>query len=222
MSDVTPPRIPKSTWIVGAILALVALVFVASGGVPGFFIGIGLIALVSGLYAVVSGRKSWALLPTRKIASIVAAAGLVTVMVGGGLNGPRPADDAPHALETTAPIEAPATTPSAKPSASAKPTASASPMASAKPTASPKASEPPASTAPVPLVAKPEGPVQSVEPAPAPPAAAPAAPPPPPPAPSVYYKNCDAVRAAGAAPIYLGDPGYAKHLDRDNDGIGCE
>lgn len=38
----------------------------------------------------------------------------------------------------------------------------------------------------------------------------------------VYYKNCDAVRAAGAAPIHRGDPGYAKHLDRDGDGVGCE
>jgi hypothetical protein len=39
---------------------------------------------------------------------------------------------------------------------------------------------------------------------------------------SVYYKNCDAVRAAGKAPIHAGDPGYAKHLDRDGDGVGCE
>ncbi|RNL75440.1 excalibur calcium-binding domain-containing protein [Nocardioides marmorisolisilvae] len=39
---------------------------------------------------------------------------------------------------------------------------------------------------------------------------------------SVYYKNCDAVRAAGKAPIRRGDPGYARHLDRDGDGIGCE
>lgn len=38
---------------------------------------------------------------------------------------------------------------------------------------------------------------------------------------NVYYKNCDAVRAAGAAPIKRGDPGYAKHLDRDGDGQGC-
>ncbi|MFY2788076.1 excalibur calcium-binding domain-containing protein [Rhodococcus sp. MALMAid1271] len=36
------------------------------------------------------------------------------------------------------------------------------------------------------------------------------------------YKNCDAARAAGAAPVYRGDYGYGPHLDRDNDGIGCE
>jgi uncharacterized membrane-anchored protein YhcB (DUF1043 family) len=39
---------------------------------------------------------------------------------------------------------------------------------------------------------------------------------------SAYYQNCDAVRAAGAAPIRVGDPGYGGHLDRDGDGVGCE
>lgn len=39
---------------------------------------------------------------------------------------------------------------------------------------------------------------------------------------SVYFQNCDAARAAGAAPVREGDPGYAPHLDRDSDGIGCE
>lgn len=44
----------------------------------------------------------------------------------------------------------------------------------------------------------------------------------PTPAPSVSYANCAAVRAAGAAPIYRGQPGYGSHLDRDGDGVGCE
>jgi hypothetical protein len=39
---------------------------------------------------------------------------------------------------------------------------------------------------------------------------------------AIYYANCTAVRAAGAAPIHRGDPGYASKLDRDGDGIGCE
>lgn len=38
----------------------------------------------------------------------------------------------------------------------------------------------------------------------------------------VYYANCAAARAAGAAPVRIGDPGYARHLDRDGDGVGCE
>jgi hypothetical protein len=48
----------------------------------------------------------------------------------------------------------------------------------------------------------------------------------PPPAPkptaSVYYANCTAARAAGAAPVYRGEAGYRAALDRDNDGVGCE
>ncbi|MCT1640916.1 excalibur calcium-binding domain-containing protein [Dietzia cinnamea] len=39
---------------------------------------------------------------------------------------------------------------------------------------------------------------------------------------SAYYPNCSAARAAGAAPLYRGQPGYAAKLDRDNDGVACE
>lgn len=39
---------------------------------------------------------------------------------------------------------------------------------------------------------------------------------------SVAFRNCKAARAAGAAPVRIGDPGYGTHLDRDGDGIGCE
>ncbi|MBB5235939.1 thermonuclease family protein [Deinococcus budaensis] len=39
---------------------------------------------------------------------------------------------------------------------------------------------------------------------------------------SILYKTCSAARAAGAALVKVGQPGYGKHLDRDNDGIGCE
>lgn len=76
--------------------------------------------------------------------------------------------------------------------------------------------------APDPVVApEPEpAPVVVPDPAPAPPPA-PAPQPEPEPAP-VFYKNCDAVRAAGAAPIYEGQPGYSRKLDRDGDGVGCE
>lgn len=39
---------------------------------------------------------------------------------------------------------------------------------------------------------------------------------------TAYYPNCSAARAAGAAPVRRGDPGYSSRLDRDNDGVGCE
>jgi hypothetical protein len=54
------------------------------------------------------------------------------------------------------------------------------------------------------------------------PAPAPAPQPGPAPAPSVSFANCAAARAAGAAPVHRGDPGYTSKLDRDGDGVGCE
>ena len=36
------------------------------------------------------------------------------------------------------------------------------------------------------------------------------------------YRNCSEARAAGAAPLYRGQPGYSARLDRDGDGIACE
>jgi len=53
-------------------------------------------------------------------------------------------------------------------------------------------------------------------PGPLPPAPGTGAPPGP------HYEDCDAVRAAGADPIHLGDPGYSPELDPDGDGVGCE
>lgn len=38
----------------------------------------------------------------------------------------------------------------------------------------------------------------------------------------VYYANCAAARAAGAAPLYRGQSGYRLPLDRDHDGVACE
>ncbi|MGK5168883.1 GmrSD restriction endonuclease domain-containing protein [Geodermatophilus sp. CPCC 205761] len=96
----------------------------------------------------------------------------------------------------------------------------------------PAPTSPPA-PAPVPAASPaPRAPVVVPAPAPAPrPAPAPAPVPAPAPAPVVpvpapapgpSYANCDAVRAAGAAPIRAGDPGWDQKFDRDRDGVGCE
>ena len=71
--------------------------------------------------------------------------------------------------------------------------------------------------APAPYVAPAPAPAPYIPPAPAP-APAPYVPP----APAAYYANCTAVKQAGAAPIYAGQPGYSRSLDRDGDGIACE
>ena len=90
----------------------------------------------------------------------------------------------------------------------------------AAPAPSPKPAPPVVVPAPAPAPAPAPKPAPAPAPAPAPdPAPAPA----PAPAPGVYYQNCTAVKAAGAAPIYPGDPGWQDKFDgNDNDGIGCE
>lgn len=83
--------------------------------------------------------------------------------------------------------------------------------------------------APAPLVVAPPAPapapvIVAPEPAPAPaPEPAPAPGPAPAPAPAeVTYANCDAVRAAGAAPLDQGATGDSTKLDRDEGSIGCD
>jgi len=39
---------------------------------------------------------------------------------------------------------------------------------------------------------------------------------------TVIYNNCSEARAAGVTPLYKGDPGYSKKLDRDGDGVACQ
>ena len=62
--------------------------------------------------------------------------------------------------------------------------------------------------APAPAPAPVPAPVPAPAPAPAPPA-------------SVYYENCSAAKAASAAPVRIGGPGYGSHLDRDGDGVAA-
>lgn len=37
-----------------------------------------------------------------------------------------------------------------------------------------------------------------------------------------YYPNCDVARAAGGAPLHVGEPAYRRELDPDGDGVACE
>ena len=103
---------------------------------------------------------------------------------------------------------------SASPSVSATPSSSPTPSASATPSESPTPTETPSpvptTEAPVPAPAAPvsEAPAQQVQQAPA--------------RSSVYYETCADARAAGAAPLHRGEPGYRPGLDKDGDGVACE
>jgi hypothetical protein len=38
----------------------------------------------------------------------------------------------------------------------------------------------------------------------------------------VFYATCADAKAAGAAPLHAGQPGYRSELDHDHDGVACE
>lgn len=85
---------------------------------------------------------------------------------------------------------------------------------------------------PPPMIAEPEPeyipaePEPTLDPEPRQPAPSAAPPPraatPPDTGGGAYFANCSAAKAAGAAPLYAGSPGYRSGLDRDGDGIACE
>jgi outer membrane biosynthesis protein TonB len=143
---------------------------------------------------------AWALLMTT--AAIGAAAGDADpqgVRAAGSVEATVPSTTAAPATTTT--TTAPATT-----TTTAAPTTTAPPTTAAPTTTAPPPPPPPTTAAPAPQPVAAPAPATTQAPAPA----------------AVYYANCDAARAAGAAPVRTGDPGYGSHLDRDGDGVGCE
>lgn len=153
--------------------------------------------------------RHWGIIATVSIVAFIAGSALAT-------NG-DPADDAEAAVETTS---APSQTSTTTSLATSLTSTSQVSTAGAELTSAPPSAVRPAAVELAPAPRR----NATLAPVPVPaytPPPAPAYTPPPAPA-SVYYANCAAARAAGAAPVYAGSPGYGTHLDRDGDGIGCE
>ena len=104
----------KVTWIVGAVALLFLITGTATSGFSGFLIMGGLIALITAIYTLVSGRKGWVKLPSRKVAAITLAASIVAMGLGGGIAAPT----SPPTSDTAA-LRTPVATPT--PSFSPKP-----------------------------------------------------------------------------------------------------
>lgn len=173
------------------------------------------------------GRK-----PTYGLSAACTVTGILVFIAGVAVFSSTPPQDQ-AAPASSAPAPAPAL-----PDAVAQPATSPQPVVAAPPVD--------AATVPAPVSRQaqptkaPEKPVQpkpvaSQPIAPRPPAAAqPAAPQPAAPKPAAprpgagsgggapFYKTCADARAAGAAPLRRGDPGYREELDRDGDGKACE
>lgn len=131
---------------------------------------------------------------------LAVAALLATLTACGGTN---PGSDPIPTIGTTDPSTTDTTPPTTT-------TTTTTPPPAPPPTEVPEVAPPPVQPAPY-----------TPPPQPAPYTPPPAEPPPPAPA-DVYYANCSEARAAGAAPLHRGDPGYRPALDRDDDGVACE
>jgi len=204
-------RVPTWLWIIGGVVALVLAVVLAP-----MVAAMALTVMITGIVALAKDTPTWLRFPSRRVAIIATVvSGLVFFGTGtiSTVLYPSTASVGRNIEQTPAPTTTPASF--FAPSKST-PTPTAVPTPTSTPTPEPTIEPAP--------VATPEPEPEPVAPA-APEPAAPAQPEPAPvePAPvQVYYKNCTEVRAAGAAPIYQGQPGYASHLDRDGDGIACD
>lgn len=88
-----------STWVIGAIVAFVLLIMTISGGIGGLLITLGLAALITSIYAIVTGRRTWARLPHSRPAAIGILAGSLLVLIIGStvLGATHPTDPRPVA-----------------------------------------------------------------------------------------------------------------------------
>src|SRR4051794_5955721 len=109
-------------WVIVAAVAGVALLFeiagLASLGLPGGLAMLGLTLFVVGLVATVLGRAPWLFIASRRIGAVVAAVGIVGLVVGGvtaprttttSATAPAPTAVAPPATGTTADEPPPST-----------------------------------------------------------------------------------------------------------------
>src|SRR3954451_11889078 len=75
---------------VGLLVVLLVVAGLATSGLPGGLVMAGLALLLLGAGAVIVGRARWAFIAGRKVATVIAAAGLVALTVGGVTAPPTP------------------------------------------------------------------------------------------------------------------------------------
>ena len=175
------------------------------------------------------GSRPGVLMSGRQRKAVRSASAALAIVVCAGLAGcgvPSVADDAGSPAPAPSPTVTASPSPSPTPTPSPSPTPTPTPSPTPTPTPTPTPSPSPTTQAPPP---EPSTPPETQEPEPTPETdtqgggggAAPA-PAPEPKQESTYYPNCKAAKAAGAAPLYQGEPGYRPELDRDKDGVACE
>ena len=111
----TPAREPLGIWTKVGLIAsgLFLLLFLVSSGIPGFFAAAGSLAFFTAAFVLVTGRRSWAMIPSRKLGVLLMAGAVIALAVGGGL---APKKVEPSALQFSSETEqqSPSPTPSSR------------------------------------------------------------------------------------------------------------
>jgi len=92
-----------STWLVGVPVVVLMIAGLAAEGLPLLLSLAGVTGIITSLYVLVSGRRSWASIPSRRIAGFVLLASL-TLAIAGGATRAAPEPSTPTAA--VAPISA--------------------------------------------------------------------------------------------------------------------
>jgi hypothetical protein len=108
-------------WIIAAVLLLLLIPFAIAGGLGMVLFLLGLVALLTGLYAFLFKRRSWVGLPHRKSGGLVAIAGFIALIVGFGVVGataaPRTGTDKAALVSPVQQSATPTATPTPTPTA---------------------------------------------------------------------------------------------------------
>jgi len=127
-----PPRKPRySTFIVAGITGLFMLFGALSGGIGGALIVLGISTALTGLYVLLTGRRSWAWLPAKRKAGAVAIAAALALFIGGAVALPRVASADLQAASSERTAKATPATASPTATAKASPSSTPSPTADA-------------------------------------------------------------------------------------------
>ena len=89
-------------WITLGVVTFLVAAGVATSGISGLLITVGLVGTVTALYSAITGRGSWVTIPSRKIAGIALAISLVLTMAGGAVARPALQDTASLAPSASA------------------------------------------------------------------------------------------------------------------------
>lgn len=101
------PAAGKSTWIVGSIALVPTIVYTVVAGIGGTIMFVSILAFLTGLYVLITGRPSWLRLSGRKMSGILVVGAIVGFIVAGVVLGntlqPTPNAEPTSTSTTTAP-----------------------------------------------------------------------------------------------------------------------